>query len=549
MSKLKLAICQTSPIVGNFNTNYNNIKQSYDWAVDNDCDMAVFSEGTVHGYYGFDLFQSKHFVDESENTINKLATLTADKKTAIVVGAVTEAENGKPFNSVLVLQNGKIVYRHNKNYLADEGACMDSREFSTGSNSQPFEINDVKIALPICNDIWDSDICKKLVSDADLAIAINSSPYHYGKLSERKEIVKSRIAENNIPFIYTQDTGGYDGVLNDGGSFAFNANGEMAMQLPQFKTANAIVEYEASELKSDTLENIIEDENNFYPTLWNACCFGLQEYVNKNGFKGVVLGLSGGIDSAITASIAVDALGAENVHCVIMPSPYTSQESIEDAMGVINNLGVKYESVNIEPMMKAFTESLSEIMAGTDTDTTEENIQARIRGNIIMAISNKFGYLALTTGNKSENAVGYATLYGDMSGGFNIIKDIYKTDIFKMCEWRNETNEVIPKNIISKPPTAELRHNQTDQDSLPEYDVLDGILKCLLEQRISIEQTIAKGYDTDTVKKVWKLLHLSEYKRQQSAIGLKLTSCSFDYDRLYPISNDFTHNELNKDDK
>ncbi|MGB1361068.1 MAG: NAD+ synthase [Alphaproteobacteria bacterium] len=548
MPELKISIHQTSPSVGDFDGNFEIIKSAYEQSLANDCDIAVFAEGTVHGYYAFDLLQSKDFLQSCENTIQKIAELTTGNKTAIIVGSATLSNSTKSFNSVVVLMNGKIVYTNHKNAMADEGACIDSREFKSGDLNKPFEINGVKIALPICNDIWEQDVCKVAVQGSDLAISINASPYNYGKLTLRHDVVKQRIDDFKIPFIYTHDVGGYDGVLNDGGSFAINTDKSLAMQLPQFETATSTIEYKDGVLSSNTNTPIAETDENFAPTIWNACCFGLKEYVRKNGFNGVVLGLSGGVDSAITATMAVDALGAENVHTVMMPSPYTSQESLIDAKALVDNLGINYETINIEPMMNAFNESFSAIMQGTEKDTTEENIQARIRGSIVMALSNKFGYLALTTGNKSENAVGYATLYGDMCGGFNLIKDIYKTDVFKLCHWRNKSGEVIPQNIISKPPTAELRENQTDQDSLPEYDILDGILKCLIENRMSINDTVKQGYDKDTVKKIWKLLNLAEYKRQQSAVGLKLTSCDFSYDRLYPISNSYTWHELKKDD-
>ena len=547
MTKLKIAICQTSPYVGNFDKNYETIKKSYEYATQNNCDIAVFAEGTIHGYYAFDLFQSKHFIDACMEKINDIAELTKNSKTAIIIGSATKSKTELPLNSAIVMIDGKVVHMTHKRRLANESACIDSRQFDTGLPKKPFTINGVKISMPICHDIWNEQNCIDIIQDSELVISINASPYYYGKLSKRHNVVKSLATKMKIPFIYMNDAGAYDGVLNEGGSFAYNPDGSLAMQLPQFKTKNTIINYDNGVLSSDENKEIPEDEDNFCPTIWEACCFGLKQYVDKNRFNGVVLGLSGGIDSAITATIAVDALGAEKVHTIMMPSRYTSKDSLDDANELIKNLGVTNEVIDIEPMVNVFEKSFKNLMQGTQADATEENIQARIRGNIIMSVSNKFGYLALTTGNKSENAVGYATLYGDMCGGFNVVKDIYKTDIFKICKWRNKDKEIIPNNIISKPPSAELRENQTDQDNLPEYEVLDEILKCFIEERKSVKQTIKLGFDKDTVEKIWKLLHIAEYKRKQSAVGLKLTSCDFDYDRLYPISNDFIWHELKKD--
>lgn len=547
MTKLKIAICQTSPYVGNFDKNYETIKKSYEYATQNNCDIAVFAEGTIHGYYAFDLFQSKHFIDACMEKINDIAELTKNSKAAIIIGSATKSKTELPLNSAIVMIDGKVVHMTHKRRLANESACIDSRQFDTGLPKKPFAINGVKISMPICHDIWSEQNCIDIIQDSELVISINASPYYYGKLSKRHNVVKSLATKIKIPFIYMNDAGAYDGVLNEGGSFAYNPDGSLAMQLPQFKTKNTIINYDNGVLSSDENKEIYEDEYNFCPTIWEACCFGLKQYVDKNRFNGVVLGLSGGIDSAITAAIAVDALGAEKVHTIMMPSRYTSKDSLDDANELIKNLGVANEVIDIEPMVNVFEKSFKNLMQGTQADATEENIQARIRGNIIMSISNKFGYLALTTGNKSENAVGYATLYGDMCGGFNVIKDIYKTDIFKICKWRNKDKEIIPKSIISKAPSAELRENQTDQDNLPEYEILDEILKCFIEERKSVKQTIKSGFDKDTVEKIWKLLHIAEYKRKQSAVGLKLTSCDFDYDRLYPISNDFIWHELKKD--
>ncbi len=550
---MRIAICQQNPAVGDFVGNRDKIYSAYDKAVVAGADIAVFGEGIISGYYAYDMIQKPAFIANCERVLSELQGYTAGKDTAMIVGCptladaslYTDMDNRIAHMSAVVLCNGKRIHTHHKMQLANDGVCVDSREVY-GSRLDttacaPFVFKGAKIGITICNDVWTDAVCDSLHKNgADVILTINASPFYYGKQSLRYKQIANRIRRIKIPMVYVNDTGGYDGVLSDGNSFVMDAHGTVVTQCPTFITGVFMTDFDADFIpRSDTHHMALD----FYPCLWRACTFGLQQYVQKNGFKGVVLGLSGGIDSALVASIAVDALGAKNVHTFMMPSPYTSQHSLDDAKQCADLLGVSYDIINIAPMMRAFDGALSPLMADTTPDTTEENIQARIRGNIIMALSNKFGWLALSTGNKSENAVGYATLYGDMCGGFNPIKDIYKTDVFQLCTWRNTQGTVIPHRIITKPPSAELCPNQKDQDCLPPYDILDGILKCFIEDDLNVAQTIQQGYDSVIVKRIWRLLHLAEYKRKQSASGVKVTKRDLTYDRLYPITNAYAQQD------
>jgi NAD+ synthase len=382
----------------------------------------------------------------------------------------------------------------------------------------------------------------------------NGSPFEAGKEDVRLELARSRVAESGLPLIYLNQLGGQDEVVYDGASFVLNADGAIAVALPGWEERVVVTEWQrGTDSKNGGGKWICAPGDKFVAEdrssqVYHAMMLALRDYVNKNRFPGVVLGLSGGIDSALSAAVAVDALGPSRVRCVMLPSRYTSHESLEDADACARLLGVNYETIEVERAVKAMGETLSPAFAGTQTDTTEENIQSRLRGVILMAISNKFGPMVLTTGNKSEMSVGYATLYGDMCGGYNVLKEIYKTEVFRLSNWRNGNSPagargprglVIPERIITKPPTAELRANQTDQDSLPPYEVLDGILECLVEHECSFEDTVAKGYDPATVKRVEHLLYVSEYKRRQAPPGVKISSRNFGRDRRYPITNAF----------
>lgn len=550
---MRIAICQQNPAVGDFGGNIAKIKRAYDTAVAKNADIAVFSEGIISGYYAYDMMQKPAFIAKCHTALDEVVAYTRGKHTAMIVGCPTRAEppHHTPLESriahitAVLIMDGKIVHTHHKVSMADEGVCIDSRVVVPSPDSVHdctcVGVHGGRIGIAICEDIWTDDVCDSLASDgAEIIVAINASPFYYGKITQRHTQVKNRITKTRVPMVYVNEVGGYDGIVSDGASFVMDKHGTITTQCPEFETGVYMVDFDNTNTPLPAHHNLLLD---FYPCLWRATTYGLKQYTDKNRFKGAVLGLSGGIDSALVASIATDALGANNVHALIMPSPYTRPDSIVDATQCANMLGISHEIIDITPMMQAFETALAPIMQGMKPDTTEENIQARIRGNIVMAVSNKYKWLALTTGNKSENAVGYATLYGDMCGGFNPIKDIYKTDVFALSTWRNTQGMCIPERIITKPPSAELRDNQQDSDSLPPYDILDGILKCFIEHDFNIAQTVQHGYDTHIVRHIWTLLHQAEHKRQQSALGLKLSVRDFSYDRLYPITNAYPYQD------
>jgi NAD+ synthase len=411
-------------------------------------------------------------------------------------------------------------------------------------------VRGLRLGVPVCEDIWTSRVCAILAGEgAELLAVPNGSPFEAGKEDVRLKLAAARVTETGLPLVYLNQLGGQDEVVYDGASFVLNADGSIPVALPGWVEQVTVTEWRRDAAgkwicaAGDTF--VAEDRSS---QVYHAMMLALRDYVNKNRFPGVVLGLSGGIDSALSAAVAVDALGSQRVRCVMLPSRYTSRESLEDADACARMLGVKYETIEIERAVAAMGESLAAPFAGTKADTTEENIQSRLRGVILMALSNKFGPMVLTTGNKSEMSVGYATLYGDMCGGYNVLKDIYKTEVFRLSHWRNQYSptgalgpqgRVIPERIITKPPTAELKANQTDQDSLPPYDILDGILECLVERECSFEETVAAGYDPATVKRIEHLLYISEYKRRQAPPGVKISSRNFGRDRRYPITNAF----------
>ena len=408
----------------------------------------------------------------------------------------------------------------------------------------------VTLGVPICEDIWTPEVTACLAdAGAEIFCVPNGSPFEAGKEDVRLKLAAARVRETGLPLIYLNQLGGQDEVVYDGASFVLNADGEIAVALPGWEERVAVTEWQRDGggkwVCAPGDKFVAEDRSS---QVYHAMVLALRDYVNKNRFPGVVLGLSGGIDSALSAAVAVDALGRDRVRCVMLPSRYTSRESLEDADACARLLGVPYETIEIERAVAAMGETLSPAFRRHQADTTEENIQSRLRGVILMAISNKFGPMVLTTGNKSEMSVGYATLYGDMCGGYNVLKDIYKTEVFRLSHWRNQNSpagalgprgRVIPERIIEKPPTAELRANQTDQDSLPPYDILDGILECLVEHECSFEETVARGYDPATVKRIEHLLYVSEYKRRQAPPGVKISSRNFGRDRRYPITNAF----------
>ena len=555
VDRFRIALAQLNPVMGDIAGNLARARAARAQAqkMPRGADVILFSELFIVGYSPEDLVLKPALQDDARAAIEELARDTSDGGPAILMGAPW-VEDGKLYNAVLLLDGGRIAGKSFKVDLPNYGVFDEKRVFAPGPSPRPLEVRGVQLGVPICEDIWKREVTACLAdTGAEILCVPNGSPFEAGKEDVRLKLAASRVAESGLPLIYLNQLGGQDEVVYDGASFVLNADGEIAVALPGWEERVATTEWQRDEngkwrcMPGDTPDEryVAEDRSS---QVYHAMMLALRDYVNKNRFPGVVLGLSGGIDSAISAAVAVDALGAERVRCLMLPSRYTSRESLEDADACARMLGVKYETIEIERAVAAMGETLAPAFAGTQTDTSEENIQSRLRGVILMAISNKFGPMVLTTGNKSEMSVGYATLYGDMCGGYNVLKDIYKTEVFRLSHWRNANSpagalgpqgRVIPERIIEKPPTAELRANQTDQDSLPPYEVLDGILECLVERECSFEDTVARGYDPATVKRVEHLLYVSEYKRRQAPPGVKISSRNFGRDRRYPITNAF----------
>ncbi len=544
--RLRIGIAQLNPVVGDIVGNVAKLKAARDEL--SDADLIVYPELFISGYPPEDLVLKPIFVAECRSAIEALAAETADGP-ALLVGTPW-ADDGKLYNAVTLLADGQISAVRYKADLPNYDVFDEKRVFDAGPMPGPVNFKDVRIGVPICEDIWSPDVVECLEeSGAELLLVPNGSPFQVGKPEVRLNLVVERVVESGLPLVYVNQVGGQDELAFDGASFVIDGERRLRAQLPGWREACAITEWtRGDDGRWACAAGPIEDVPEGLPAMYHAAMLCLRDYVNKNGFPGVVLGLSGGIDSAISAAIAVDALGADRVRCVMMPSPYTSQESLEDANGVAEMLGVSYESINIGPAMDAFAAMLEPAFEGTETGITEENIQSRSRGLTLMALSNKFGHMVLSTGNKSEMAVGYATIYGDMCGGYNAIKDMYKTVVFDLCRWRNDhaptgvlgpAGPVMPERVIAKPPSAELRPDQKDEDSLPPYDILDGILERLIEREQSAETIVSAGYDEDTVKRIWRLLDISEYKRRQAPPGAKITAKNFGRDRRYPITNGF----------
>jgi NAD+ synthase len=452
-------------------------------------------------------------------------TIPFDK--AIIIGSPWRQENGDIINAALFIHENEIKAIIGKQHLPNYGVFDEKRVFATCPPSAPVMFKNVKLGIGICEDFWLPGVAQYLATQgADILISINGSPFEVGKHDMRLTLMRSRATETKLPLIYVNIVGGQDELVYDGGSFALDATGEITTQLSFFEEAVAQA--------NDKILKQVQDDDNDLSLIYSALCLGLKDYVHKNGFKGVLLGLSGGIDSALSAVIAADALGAENVHCVMMPSPYTTQISLDDAAKLVENLGCSYDIIPITPAMQAYDSMLDD-----PTGLTAENIQSRIRGMTLMALSNQHGSMLLSTGNKSEMAVGYATLYGDMCGGFNALKDVYKTDVFALARWRNAQDHIIPERIITRPPSAELAPNQKDEDSLPAYNILDKILHGLIEERLRVSEITEQGFDKGIVEKVQKLLKRAEYKRRQAPPGVKITSLAFGRERRMPITNRF----------
>ncbi|MBN8996388.1 MAG: NAD+ synthase [Rhizobiales bacterium] len=545
---IRIAVAQLDSVVGDIEGNLEKARAARADAAKGGADLLVLTELFIAGYPPEDLVLKPAFQDACRAAIEELARDTADGGPGVVIGTPWR-EDGSVYNAVALLDGGQIAGLRFKVELPNYGVFDEYRVFRKGPLPGPIGFRGIRIGLPICEDIWFEQVSECLMeTGAELLIVPNGSPYAVDKVEQRMQVAVQRVVETGLPLIYANQCSGQDELVFDGASFGLHADRSLAFQLPQFEPANAILTWTRGEGGWRCIDGTFtplpdKDEANY-----RACVMGLRDYVNKSGFPGVVLGLSGGIDSAICAAMAVDALGSERVHCIMMPYRYTAAESLTDAAAVAKNLGVRYDIVPIKEPVEGFHAALAPLFTGRKADITEENLQSRARGTILMAVSNKFGPMVVTTGNKSEVSVGYATLYGDMNGGFNPIKDLYKTEVYRLSRWRNEHRPkdargpggiVIPESIIVRPPTAELRENQKDQDSLPPYDVLDDILQCLVEDEMRIAEVVARGHDEATVRKVERLLYLAEYKRRQAAPGVKITRRNFGRDRRYPITNKF----------
>ncbi|WP_083463925.1 NAD+ synthase [Prosthecomicrobium hirschii] len=546
--RLKIAIAQLNPTVGDIAGNLVKARRGRAKAAALGADLVVFTELFIAGYPPEDLVLKPAFQAACMRAVEDLAGETADGGPAVLIGSPWR-DGERLHNAVALLAGGRIEAVRYKVDLPNYGPFDEKRVFAAGPLPGPVTVKGVRIGVPICEDIWTDEVTECLAeTGAEILIVPNGSPYWRDKTDERLQVAVARVVETGLPLIYANQLGGQDELVFDGASFALNADRSLAFQMPAFEEAVALVVYERDGDGWRCTEGPMASLAEGAEADWAACMLGLRDYVDKNRFPGVVLGLSGGIDSAVVAALAVDALGPERVHCIMMPYRYTSGESLTDAAACAEALGVRYDTVPIAPAVEGFLELLSPLFAGTTSGITEENLQSRTRGTILMAVSNKFGAMVLTTGNKSEMSVGYATLYGDMNGGFNPIKDLYKMQVFALARWRNAQvptgargpgGTVIPVNIIDKAPSAELRENQKDEDSLPPYPVLDAILEALVENETPIAEIAAAGYDLDTVRRVESLLRVAEYKRRQAAPGVKITRKNFGRDRRYPITNGF----------
>lgn len=546
---LRIAIAQINPHEGQVIHNLAGIRRARAEAARLGADLVVTPEFSIAGYPAEDLVRKPAFVAACEAVLAQLAADTADGGPGLIVGGPW-ADGDKLYNGAFLLDGGRIIARRAKHELPNYGVFDDKRVFDAGPAPGPVAFRGFRLGLMICEDWWFPAVAETLAeSGAELLLSVNGSPYEVDKHEKRIALAVERVVETGLPFMFCAQICGQDELVFEGASFVLNADRSLAVQMPHFEEAVTLTEWrrEGEVLVCAPQELAPEPER--LESIYRAMTLGLRDYVRKNGFPGVILGLSGGIDSALSAAVAVDALGPAMVRTFMLPSPYTSQDSLDDAAECARLLGISCDSISIEPAMAAFEGALAPVFAGRQVDITEENIQSRARGLILMAISNKLGHMVLTTGNKSEMSVGYATLYGDMCGGYSVLKDVYKMTVFALCRWRNThqpkgalgpLGAVMPERVISKPPSAELRPNQTDQDSLPPYETLDAILEGLVEGEQSVDAMVAAGFDRGTVLRVWKLLDRAEYKRRQAPPGVKITARAFGRDRRYPITNGFT---------
>lgn len=546
--RLVIALAQIGCTVGDIEGNAAAIRKARADAAGQGADLVMFSELNLAGYTPEDLVLKPAFQEACRATAEDLARETADGGPAMLIG-LPWVEGGLLYNAYALLAGGRIEAVRFKVDLPNYGVFDEKRVFARGELPGPIVFKGVRLGIPICEDIWAEEVCECLAeTGAEILLVPNGSPYWNGKMEERVQVALARIVETGLPLVYLNQIAGQDELVFDGGSFVINADKRLVVQLPAFESVVTTVTFarRAGRWACQDGPRALLPEGD--EADYAACVLGLRDYVEKNGFPGVVMGLSGGVDSALCAALAVDALGPDRVHCIMLPYRFTSDESLTDAKACADALGVRYDILPIAPAVEGIESVLAPLFAGRTRDTTEENLQSRTRGTLLMSVSNKFGPMLVTTGNKSEMSVGYATIYGDMNGGFNPIKDLYKMQVFRLCALRNgwkpagamgPDGEVIPHNIIVKPPSAELRENQKDEDSLPPYPVLDDILESLVEREMRVSEIVARGHDLATVKRIERLLYLAEYKRRQSAPGVKVTKKNFGRDRRYPIVNRF----------
>ena len=533
---LIVSIAQSNYLLGDIQGNCKKIVSEAKRAFESGSHLLVTPELSITGYPPEDLLFREAFIQSVNQNIELLCQdLKQFQDLHVIVGHPFQ-ENKKLQNCVSVICNGEVVARYAKQFLPNSEVFDEVRYFTPGNKSCVFDVKGTKVGVIICEDVWHQGPSQQAKQDgAELLIIPNASPFHMEKTQLRQDIVRKQIADIQIPVIYANLVGGQDELVFDGGSFAMNTNGEVVDQASQFNEELRFIEFADSQLVTGQISVTSSNEKQIY----DALVLGVKDYLGKNGFPGAIIGLSGGVDSALVLAIAVDALGPEKVRAVMMPSKYTADISWIDARDMANRLGVKYDEIPISPMYDAFENALSSEFKGLSPDATEENIQARIRGTLLMALSNKSGRIVLTTGNKSEMAVGYCTLYGDMAGGFAVIKDVVKTLVYRLCEYRNSISPVIPERIITRPPSAELRPDQKDQDSLPPYEILDAILERYMENDVPIENLIKEGFAQEDVEKVTRLIKINEYKRRQSPIGVRITRRAFGRDWRYPTTSKF----------
>lgn len=543
--RFRLTIGQLNATVGDLPGNAAKAREAWATAKEAGADMLALPEMFITGYQTQDLVLKPAFTEQAVAAIQEVGAACADGPTIGIGGPWREGD--KLYNAYWIFRGGKLIARVLKHHLPFKQLFDELRLFDSGPISGPYPVGAARIGSPICEDSWYPDVAETLAeTGAEILIVPNGSPYHREKLDLRMGHMVGRVVETGLPLVYVNLVGGQDDQLYDGASFVLNPGGRKVVQLPAFEEAITHVDFIRGEDGWQAEPGEMAPQPDAWEQDYHAMMLGLREYLRKSGFSKVVLGLSGGVDSALVATIAADAIGPGNVRCVMLPSEYTSQASLDDAADCANRLGTRLDTVRIDGARDAVSDALAHLMEGTSPDTTEENIQSRLRGVMLMALSNKFGEMLLTTGNKSEVAVGYATIYGDMAGGYNAIKDLYKTRVFETCRWRNANHrswmmgpegEVIPPQIISKPPSAELRPDQKDEDSLPPYEVLDAILEGLVEKDLALKDLVEQGFDAGTVRHVEKLLYISEWKRYQAAPGPRISTKAFWLDRRYPLVN------------